>query len=98
VPGTETSLTGWEPRVSLMRFRLSDPSGPRLMAVPPDSPCSHVQTLRRGRSKTPWQNDYLFISEMMAESVDACCPPDEGTPDPWSVSDPCPIPLGLNLD
>lgn len=57
-----------------------------------DAPsCGHVQTHRHPQSKVPWQMDYLFASREIAAQLVACHPVDGGDPDPWDLSDHCPV-------
>jgi hypothetical protein len=54
-----------------------------------DVPCRHVQTHRHSRSAIPWQEDYLFATESLADRLLTCAPLSE--PDPWHLSDHCPV-------
>lgn len=58
-----------------------------------DTPCRHVQTHRHPRSAVPWQDDYVFVSERLAQRVKRCTVVDSGEPDPWQLSDHLPIVL-----
>ncbi len=63
-----------------------------------DSPdCGHVQTHRHPRSKIPWQDDYLFASPKLAKQLVDCYVIDSGDPDPWSLSDHCPVVAEFDL-
>lgn len=62
-----------------------------------DNPCLHVQTQRHSRSRIPWQNDYIFLSQGLKPKVQSCYAIQEGEPDPWSFSDHCPVILELSL-
>jgi endonuclease/exonuclease/phosphatase family metal-dependent hydrolase len=63
-----------------------------------DDPCQHVRTHRHTQSSKPWQDDYVFVSRSLAPSVSGCRAVDRGDPDPWSLSDHCPLLLELDLD
>ncbi len=60
-----------------------------------DKPCRHIRTQRHPRSNVPWQNDYFFVSRSLESKVKACYTLQGGEPDPWSLSDHCPIMLEL---
>jgi endonuclease/exonuclease/phosphatase family metal-dependent hydrolase len=63
-----------------------------------DAPsCGHVQTHRHPQSEVPWQMDYLFASRELASQLVACYPVDGGDPDPWELSDHCPVVAEFNL-
>ena len=63
-----------------------------------DAPsCGHVQTHRHPRSAVPWQDDYLFASSKLADRLVDCYALDDGEPDPWSLSDHCPIVADFEL-
>jgi endonuclease/exonuclease/phosphatase family metal-dependent hydrolase len=71
---------------------------PRPDCVCDDVPnCGHVQTFRHPRSAVPWQDDYLFASTKLAEKLVDCYALDDGEPDPWSLSDHCPIVADFEL-
>jgi exonuclease III len=71
-------------------FSLDLPPRQALVGCPcGDRPCRHVQTQRHSRSKTPWQNDYFFISNAFASMIKGCRTIHDGYP--WSLSDHCPI-------
>jgi exonuclease III len=75
-------------------FSLSRPAREPLDGCPcKDLPCHHVQTQRHGRSKTPWQNDYFFVSDILVPKVKACKPLHDGYS--WLLSDHCPIVLEI---
>lgn len=78
---------------------LNRPPRPPLENCPcGDSPCSHVRTQRHGRSRTPWQNDYIFVSKSLRSAVKGCFPLDRGDPDPWQLSDHCPLILDMDIE
>jgi endonuclease/exonuclease/phosphatase family metal-dependent hydrolase len=60
-----------------------------------DEPCRHVRTERHARSRVPWQTDYVFVSKALARRVRACSTLDGAEPDPWALSDHCPLVLEL---
>lgn len=73
---------------------LGRPARAQLQGCPcEDAPCRHVQTHRHPRSTVPWQDDYVFVSERLAERVKRCAVVDSGEPDPWQLSDHLPIVL-----
>ena len=77
---------------------LNRPRRPKLDGCPcADSPCRHVRTQRHKKSTIPWQNDYIYVSQSLAETVQGCFPLDHGDPDPWQFSDHCPIVLELKF-
>ncbi len=53
--------------------------------------CGHVQTHRHPKSDKPWQNDYIFAGQYLAQKVTTCEVVDEGSPSPWEFSDHCPV-------
>lgn len=59
--------------------------------------CGHVQTQRHRSSPIPWQNDYLFASEKLARKLTDCYAIDDGDPDPWSLSDHCPVVAAFDM-
>ena len=63
-----------------------------------DAPCRHVQTHRHNRSDKPWQDDYLFASKALAERLTNSYALDSGDPDPWSLSDHCPVVAEFDLE
>ena len=78
---------------------LDRPPRPKLEGCPcTDSPCRHVRTLRHDKSDTPWQKDYIFVSETLAGVVKSCFALDSGDPDPWQFSDHCPVILELSIE
>lgn len=63
-----------------------------------DAPtCGHVQTHRHRQSTKPWQDDYLFASAPLADQLVDCYVIDSGDPDPWSLSDHCPVVAEFDL-
>ncbi len=77
---------------------LQRPSRSKLEGCPcEDSPCRHVRTHRHSNSSVPWQDDYLFVSDSLVRRVKACRVIDHGEPDPWQLSDHCPIELELEI-
>ena len=56
-----------------------------------DDPCLHIQTYRHNLSDKPWQNDYLFCTSALQNSLVCAKVEAAGTPDPWSLSDHLPI-------
>lgn len=63
-----------------------------------DAPsCGHVQTHRHRQSRVPWQDDYLFASRELAAQLVSCRPVDAGDPDPWELSDHCPVVAEFDL-
>jgi exonuclease III len=75
---------------------LGRPARPKLEGCPcEDMPCCHVRTQRHPRSPVPWQTDYMFVSESLVSRVQACSVIDGGTPNPWELSDHCPIVLDI---
>ena len=77
---------------------LERPARPRPTGCPcSDTPCRHVQTHRHPGSAVPWQDDYVLVRESLASCVRSCVVLDEGQPDPWQLSDHCPIILELDL-
>lgn len=52
--------------------------------------CRHIRTQRRAQNpEVPWQNDYIFASEPLANRLKACyAHDDEGA---WQLSDHCPV-------
>lgn len=56
-----------------------------------DTQCTHVQTHKHSQSDAPWQNDYIFATRPLAKSVSAAYVIADGDPDPWSLSDHCPV-------
>jgi endonuclease/exonuclease/phosphatase family metal-dependent hydrolase len=78
---------------------LERPPRPRLADCPcSDEPCRHVRTHVHSQSTKPWQDDYVFVSHSLETSVAACRAVDSGSPDPWSLSDHCPLLLDLDLE
>jgi len=72
------------------------PPRPRLARCPcKDNPCQHVRTERHPGSRVPWQTDYMFVSQSLVPRVRACFALDAGRPDPWQLSDHCPVVLEL---
>ncbi len=71
---------------------------PHLARCPCGDPaCAHVQTYRRARSRTPWQHDYLFATKALADRLVLCRQWDSGDPDPFSLSDHCPVVAEFDL-
>jgi endonuclease/exonuclease/phosphatase family metal-dependent hydrolase len=69
-------------------------SRPSLLDCPcEDRPCRHARTHVReqGKDPTPWQNDYVFVSKAIRERVRSCEVRGADDPDPWQLSDHCPI-------
>jgi endonuclease/exonuclease/phosphatase family metal-dependent hydrolase len=73
------------------------PRGPVAGCPCVDDPCRHVRTQRHPKSETPWQNDYFFVSRKLAAAVTSCRAVDHGDPDPWALSDHCPLVLELDV-
>lgn len=59
--------------------------------------CGHVQTHRHPGSPVPWQDDYLFASRELAAQLVDCRTIDHGEPDPWELSDHCPVVADFEL-
>jgi hypothetical protein len=63
----------------------------------PDCPCDnapncgHVRTHKHRMSDLPWQDDYLFATPTLAERLTTCYAVHDDDPDPWSLSDHCPV-------
>lgn len=64
-----------------------------------DELCRHVQTHRHRDSATarPWQDDYLFATRDLADSLVHCRVIDSGEPDPWGLSDHVPVVATFDL-
>lgn len=76
--------------VDLLRLT-ADSRGPLEGCRCTDPVCTHVQTLRHRQARKPYQNDYLFASHQLAERLVECRALDSADPDPWAVSDHCPV-------
>jgi exonuclease III len=77
-------------------FQLARVGGEPLAGCPcEDEPCRHVRTQRHPRSRVPWQTDYIFVSQALARRVRGCSALDGARPDPWKLSDHCPLVLEL---
>jgi exonuclease III len=50
--------------------------------------CRHVHTHKQSKSDRPWNNDYLFASQELAERLDSCEPIADWE---WSLSDHRPV-------
>jgi exonuclease III len=71
---------------------------PRLRGCPCGaSDCSHVQTHKGKRGKVPWQYDYLYATKALADRLVLCRPLGGGKPDPWALSDHCPVVADFEL-
>ena len=60
-------------------------------ACGPAPECRHVQTYRHDNKANgnPWQNDYVFASGTLADSLIACAAVDDEAA--WALSDHCPV-------
>jgi endonuclease/exonuclease/phosphatase family metal-dependent hydrolase len=63
-----------------------------------DIPCTHLQTHRHSKSRVPWQDDYIFASEPLADKLVGCHAVDGGDTNPWSFSDHCPLVAILDIE
>lgn len=71
---------------------------PHLARCPCGDPaCAHVQTYRAPRSRVPWQHDYLFATRALADRLVLCRQWDTGQPDPFTLSDHCPVVADFDL-
>lgn len=55
----------------------------------------YVQTHRARNSTKPWQDDWVFVSRHLEESLDSCEP--MGNEETWALSDHCPVLLEVDV-